>query len=324
MKSQFVRRVGLCAVFVIALALQSSYAGRALDLLGMRGVVERSAPTRAAALTRHVVLISIDGLRPESIERFGASTIRQVMRKASYTLRAQTVQPTKTLPAHASMLSGVEPRIHGMTWNRNTDSTLAVPTVFDLATQAGLTSAAFFSKSKLAQLAGPGDVDHVEVRSRWSLIEWDADHTVDAVIEYLEDGNRPNLLFVHIAEPDQTGHDDGWMSPEYGEAVQQADRALAELLAATDSAFGNGQYTVILTADHGGVNHGHDNTDPRSTRIPWITWGRGVACGKRLNQAVRTTDTAATIAWLLALDTPRQWSGRPVKGAFTRQAARHC
>jgi arylsulfatase A-like enzyme len=331
------RLLQLCIVCVLALAVQSSYASESAERIRthaaharlIRSRIENMrrltwGADRSAPLTRHVVVISMDGLRPESIDRFGAVTIQRLMQQGSYALQAQTVQPSKTLPAHASMLSGVEPRIHGMTWNQDAPGTLALPTVFDLATQAGLTSAAFFSKAKLGQLTAPGDVGHLEVRSRWSLRSWDADHTIDEVRDYLQDGNRPNLMFIHVAEPDQTGHDHGWMSAEYGVAVQEADQALAELLAAADGAFGKGQYTVILTADHGGVGHGHAEHDPRSTRIPWVTWGKGVKCGFRVKTAVHTTDTAATVAWLLRLGTPRNWTGRPVKAAYGRQNGTSC
>jgi arylsulfatase A-like enzyme len=336
-RSRASRVIQLCIVCAFALAAQSSHFSQGLDRIARRSVTAKpirapienlrrltSRADSSAAVTRHVMLISMDGLRPESIERFGATTIQRLMQEGSYTLQAQTVSPSKTLPAHASMLSGVEPRIHGITWNTDAGGTLELLTVFDLATQAGLTSAAFFSKSKLRQLTAPGDVDYLEVRSRWSLRSWDADHTVDGVRDYLQDGNRPNLLFIHVAEPDQTGHEHGWMSPEYGEKVQEADQALAELLASADTAFGTGQYTVILTADHGGVGHGHSEPDPRSTRIPWVTWGKGVKCGTSVRAGVRTTDTAATVAWLLRLGIPRNWTGRPVKGAYGRQSGTPC
>lgn len=322
MKRRLVRFVGIGVVGACALALQSSHATRALNMIARRGATAATPGARPAAITQHIVIISMDGLRPDAIDRFGAATIQRMMRHGSYTLQAQTVEPSRTLPAHASMLAGVEPPIHGITWNHHAPGNMILPTVFDLATEAGLTSAAFFSKAKLSQLTGPGDVDHLKVRSRWSLRQWDAEHTFAEVIEYLEDGNRPNLLFVHVAEPDQTGHEHGWMSEEYGEAVLETDRELAELLATADHAFGSGQYTVILTADHGGVGHGHRTSDPRSTRIPWVTWGKGVTCGKRVKQAVRTTDTAATVAWLLRLDVPRQWSGRPVKSAYNEKLPR--
>src|SRR5918995_1492283 len=84
----------------------------------------RSAPLDLArmiapgpALTRNVVLVSIDGLRPDAIERFGAPTLQRLMREGSYSLSARTIMPSTTLPSHTSMLSGERPEVHGVSWN---------------------------------------------------------------------------------------------------------------------------------------------------------------------------------------------------------------
>ena len=54
----------------------------------------------------------------------------------------------------------------------------------------------------------------------------------EATARYLEsDADAPNLMFVHIGEPDYAGHIFGWMSGTYGLAVRQADRAVAEIVA---------------------------------------------------------------------------------------------
>ena len=37
---------------------------------------------------------------------------------------------------------------------------------------------------------------------------------------------KPNLLFVHLSDPDSAGHSSGWMSAAYGRAVQATDKAL--------------------------------------------------------------------------------------------------
>lgn len=53
-----------------------------------------------------MLLISIDGLRPDAIERFGASTLQRFIKQGSYTLAASTIT-SKRLPSHTSMLTGV-------------------------------------------------------------------------------------------------------------------------------------------------------------------------------------------------------------------------
>jgi arylsulfatase A-like enzyme len=111
------------------------------------------------------------------------------------------------------------------------------------------------------------------------------------------------------------------MGRSYGNAVAEADAALAAVLAQTDAHFGVGQYTVILTADHGGHGRTHGTDLAEDTTIPWIAWGEGVRGGTKLPFGVRTTDTAATALWLLGIAVPESWSGHPVTQAFDTAAA---
>ena len=105
------------------------------------------------------------------------------------------------------------------------------------------------------------------------------------------------------------------MSDAYGRAVAEADSALASLVTAADTAYGAGNYSIIVTADHGGHEYSHGTDDVRDVTIPWIAWGRGVETGE-IESAIDTTDTAATVLWLLGVAPPREWDGAPVVDAF--------
>jgi predicted AlkP superfamily pyrophosphatase or phosphodiesterase len=280
------------------------------------------APLPTGRVTDHVVIVSIDGLRPDAIERFDATTLRRLMREGSYSRDAQTILPSTTLPSHASMLTGVDVDVHRVTWNSDEPDALgplAVPTIFGLARAAGFRTAAFFGKAKLQQLHAPRTLDHVRsLDPRVSGIG-SARRTVRDVEHHLA-RSSPNLLFVHLAEPDYAGHSSGWMGRSYARAVAEADRAVTLLLEQADTRFGPRQYTVIVTADHGGHGRTHGTDDLRDTTIPWIVWGQGVRPGISLT-TVRTTDTAATALWLLGVSVPPEWTGRPVAEAFDTTAA---
>jgi arylsulfatase A-like enzyme len=258
-------------------------------------------PPRRGAVTDHVIVISIDGLRPDAIREFGASNLQRLMREGSFTLSARTIAPSLTLPSHTSMLTGEDPERHGITWNSNETEdhgVVGVPTVFARARENGFATAAFFSKGKFNHLELPNSLDHSDAPD--GDFRWSADHTVANVDQYLRDA-QPNLMFVHIGEPDYAGHRYTWMSTFYGHAVRKADWAVGRVLAAAEDAFGEGNYTVIVTADHGGHGWGHGTTDARDVTIPWIAWGEGVKDGAKLD-SVRTMDTAATALWLLGLE----------------------
>ena len=284
----------------------------------------------APALRRvsdHVVVISIDGLRPDAIDKFRAGTLQKLMREGAYTLNAQTIMPSKTLPSHTSMVTGVDVSKHGIDWNSDqTDDhgVVGVPTMFGEAREAGLHTAAFFSKTKFHHLEVPNTLDHARSPKNGiaGLIgRWSAGKTVSEVERYLEsDAAAPNLMFVHIGEPDYAGHLFGWMSPWYGEAVREADAAVAEVIDEAGEKFGEGNFTVIVTADHGGHDKTHGSDNPLDTTIPWITWGKGVQQGATLPTVVRTMDTAATALWLLGLPQPESWEGNAVALAFGGEA----
>ena len=285
---------------------------------GPRLVSSRTAPTRRA---EHVIVISIDGLRPDAIGKFNAETLQRLAREGSYSLNARTITPSLTLPSHTSMITGVEPRIHGITWNKNrveADGLVTVPTIFSLARAQGLTTAAVFSKGKFEHLLLPGSVDYAVLPE--GDRHWYAGRTATEVEKYLSEAT-PDLLFVHIGEPDYAGHTIGWMGFAYGWAVRRADGAVARVLAAADKAFGEGEYTVILTADHGGHERTHGTSADTDMTIPWIAWGKGVRSGEELPHGVHTTDTAATVLWLLGLNEPSEYAGVPVQAAFESRPA---
>ena len=273
------------------------------------------APT--VGVTRNVVLVSIDGLRPDAIERFHAPTLQRLVREGGYSLTARTIMPSKTLPSHTSMLSGEPPDQHGVLWNNVASAETDVvdfSTVFSMARAHGYRTAAFFSKAKFSPLQRPGTLDYSQAPGGW-FGRWSSDRTVDDVRTHLALA-LPNLLFVHLSDPDQAGHESGWMGGSYGRAIATTDAALGRLLSDVDKAYGAGNYSVIVTADHGGHDFDHGSDDPRDVTIPWIAWGQGVRQGTLNGVRIETFDTAPTVLWMLGVPKPVGWDGSPVLGAF--------
>jgi hypothetical protein len=61
-----------------------------------------AAPTEVVTMqgehSDHVVVISIDGLRPDAIAHFNARTLERLMAEGAWSLEATTIMPSKTLP----------------------------------------------------------------------------------------------------------------------------------------------------------------------------------------------------------------------------------
>jgi len=306
----FLSALAVVSIVVVAACSPHYVLSRPLDIAGV------IAP--APSLTKNVLLVSIDGLRPDAIAKFGAPTLQRLIREGSYSLRARTIMPSTTLPSHTSMLSGERPDEHGVVWNNVTSAqlqTVEFPTLFSVAREHGYRTAAFFSKAKFSPLQRPGTLDYSQAPGGW-FGKWSSERTVTDVRAHLET-HKPNVLFVHLSDPDSAGHSSGWMSDAYGRAVRDTDTALALLLLSAEKAYGAGNYSVIVTADHGGHNYGHGTSDPQDVNIPWIAWGRGVNAGEDLDgEDIETIDTAPTVLWLLGVTHPKDWDGSPVTEAF--------
>lgn len=288
----------------------------------------RSTPPAASvalpesSISQHVIVVSIDGLRPDAISKFGAINLQRLMREGSFTLEATTITPSKTLPSHTSMLTGEGPDRHHVLWNNVATAKrdeIELPNIFSVARAHGYSTAAFFSKAKFEPLQRPGTLDYSQAPGGL-FGRWSSSRTMADVARHLASA-PPNLLFVHLTDPDAAGHRAGWMSAEYGTAVRKADDAVGRLIVLADRAYGAGRYSLIVTADHGGHDYNHGSEDPRDVTIPWIAWGLGVRPGSLSASVVRTMDTASTVVWLLGLSEPTDWAGSPVTDAFAAPPA---
>jgi len=268
-----------------------------------------AAPTRADI--RQVVIISIDGLRPDALDLTDTPTLDDLRVRGAYSPRAQTVPLSITLPSHASMLTGMTPDKHGIEWGLPYIGWPGMngPSLFSVAHEAGLRTGMVFGKDKLHHLVLPNSVD--------ILVGADLDDgTVESrVVEVIEAG-LPQVLFIHFPDTDRVGHEYGWLSLQQLQAISFVDGLIGEIVAA----LGQGGYLdstlLIVTADHGGHEKSHGDDSPEDRTIPWLAAGPGVRPGTFLTTNINTYDTAATAADALQLELPGNWDGRPVVEIF--------
>jgi arylsulfatase A-like enzyme len=256
-----------------------------------------------------VLILSIDGFRPEAITMAPMPNLQNLITESAYSLSAQTIYPSSTLPAHSSMLSGLCPAKHGVTWNDYLPSKgYAIGTdIFDLAHAAGLHTLMVVGKEKLRQVSEPASTDDFKfINDRDTVIA----QTVTTLIP-----QGFGLFFVHFPTPDAMGHEYGWLSPEQLSVLYRSDEALAAILEALDQAGMRQDTLLIISADHGGHDTTHGSSRTEDMTIPWIISGPGVKPGL-LTTDINTTDTAATAAWALGLPLPEEWDGLPVLEAF--------
>jgi hypothetical protein len=259
-------------------------------------------------LAERVLIISFDGLRPDAIGKAPMTNLIALMQTSAYSLTAQTILPSSTLPAHTSMLSGMCPSKHGVYWNDYVpENGYALGTdLFDLAHASGLRTVMIVGKEKLRQITAPESTD--------VFIFKEADTSI-ANLAVREIGNGFGLMFVHFPTGDLQGHEWGWMGAVQMWTFREEDKLLAQILTALDEKGLRASTLVIVTADHGGYKKSHGGDLPVETTIPWIVSGPGVVPGP-LNSFIQTTDTAATAAYMLGLPLPAEWDGSPIYEAF--------
>jgi hypothetical protein len=259
--------------------------------------------------TQRVLLITIDGLRPDAITAERTPYLWQLAQTGAYSWSAQTIQPSITLPSHASMVSGVDVNGHGI-WFNGYDPNypgISVPTIFTIAHEHNLQSFMVYGKDKFIHLA---------TAEAPTLTEWVT--TGDLDIAQTAAGHldaQYSLMMVHFPQVDITGHSSGWMSNPYLERVAIADQAVGILLASLKEKGLRDSTLVIITADHGGEGNNHMEAMPVNSTIPWIINGGGVQVGE-ITAPINTMDTAATILYILNLPIPAEWQGRPVLSAW--------
>lgn len=107
----------------------------------------------APAQVRHVILISIDGLRPEMYldSSWPAPNLRYLMRHGTYADHMRSVFPAYTYPSHTAMVTGALPARSGVYFNQAKTnngqwdwfaSSIRVPTLWRVIRQAGMTTSA--------------------------------------------------------------------------------------------------------------------------------------------------------------------------------------
>jgi hypothetical protein len=263
------------------------------------------AAPAALDTARHVIHVSVDGLRADAAPRLGAAApnFRRLRIEGAFTENARTdYDYTVTLPNHACELTSrpvLGPFGHGVSFNSDDPRTIAevhgsyVAGVFDVAHDNGLRTACFAGKARFsifdrswnAENGAPDAVGPDDGRDKIDVYRYDAD---DAALFETFHGDmssrRPHYAFLHFADPDDAGHDYGWESIRYVEALIEVDRFLGRIfdLVESDSVLA-GRTWIIVASDHGGVSTGHgDPTNPANYTVPLYVWGPGVAAGADL------------------------------------------
>lgn len=269
---------------------------------------------------KHVILIGMDGFGAYCFPKVDNPNMKQMMQDGAWTLQARSVLPSSSAVNWASMVMGAGPELHGYTeWDskkpelpsRELDQYGMFPSIYTLLREQKPQSeiGVIYSWSGIGYL-----FPKAAVNKDMACHDNDSLATAAAIV-YIKE-KKPDFLFVHLDEPDHTGHNIGHNIQPYFDQVHKNDVLLGQILQAVKDAGMWDNTTILLTADHGGINKGHGGKTMEEMQVPWIIRGPGIAKNKEIKSSVMTYDTAATLAWIFGLKTPQVWTGKPVKEAF--------
>lgn len=266
----------------------------------------------------HVLLVSVDGLRPDALSPAATPVLSRLIATGASTLACRADMPSVTLPCHQTMLRGVSVARHGVNTNTFHPLVRPVPSLLDAAHQAGLKTGAFYNWEQLRDLSDPGSLD-LSYYSRELDTPAGDDRVAEVAIEHMERLDL-GLSFVYLGHLDFAGHRHGWMTEPYMAAVVNADRCIGELIAAAEGLGWGDSLTVLVTADHGGHERSHGTEGDEDMLVPWVLWGAGVTRGHALTGPVSLQDTCPTLAHLLGVPRSDEWEGRVVAEALAGPA----
>lgn len=286
-----------------------------------------------------LVIITMDTTRADHIGAYGDAdaqtpTIDQLAAEGLRFDRAYATVPL-TIPAHASIFSGLYPPRHGIHTNGDAILPDEITTLAEHLKGAGYRTGASVSAFVTSQIWGFSqgfDVYYDDVHAakegiagRWGK-ERPAGETIRDAISWLEgqDGtpDQPFFLWVHLFDAHDPyapppPFDEQFADRPYDGEIAYIDQELGRLRAAVESAAPDGGAAWIVVGDHGEAlerehgerSHGLFLFDP-TTRVPFI-----VRPAKPLDNplvasgAVSIADVMPTALGMLGLPVPDDLDG---------------
>jgi predicted AlkP superfamily pyrophosphatase or phosphodiesterase len=269
---------------------------------------------------KHVVLIGCDGFGAYAIPEANMPNLKKMMETGSWSLKARSVLPSSSAVNWASMIMGAGPTEHGFTeWGSTTPEIPSAvvtkyglfPSIFSIIRdqRASAKTSVVYSWDGIGPLIEKDAINFVVPG------KGDDDFTTEMATSIIKK-EKPLLTFIHLSEPDNTGHGIGHNTPAYYKQLEKVDSRIGKIMQAIKDAGIEEETIVILSADHGGIGMGHGGKSLAEVEIPWLINGPGIKKNHEIKDVIITYDTAATIAWILGLKTPQSWRGKAVLDSF--------
>jgi predicted AlkP superfamily pyrophosphatase or phosphodiesterase len=277
-------------------------------------------------MTAKVILVILDGLRFDVAQTSMGFLGHLVETAQASFYKVQAELPTLSRPLYEVLLTGTPVSVNGITANEVARLSNQ-PSLFHLATQQGLTTAAaayhwfseLYNQAPFDRFADR-EQHNVNLPIQHGKFYWEdgyPDSHLFADAEVLRQDWHPDFMLVHPMGLDETGHRFGGESKAYRDRAIATDSLLAQFLPRWISA----GYSILLTADHGmNLDGQHGGTLPDVREVPLLCTGQEFTPGAYLEE-ISQLAIAPLICQLLALPYAEQMRPATVPGF---QPAAHC
>ncbi|MGH9333950.1 MAG: sulfatase-like hydrolase/transferase, partial [Vicinamibacteria bacterium] len=298
----------------------------ALAVLSSCSDAERRLPLeleRGSASGFDLLLVTLDTMRADRLGAYGYAEAKTptLDRLAREGLRFETaLSPVPlTLPAHATILTGLDPASHGVRHNGVFELDTSHRTLAEALRSRGYRTAAFVSSFVLDSRYGLGGgfetyddrVDSGAGASFGALeSERSASQVTDAAMEWIEKrpGDSPSFLWVHYYDAHFP------YAGSYDEEIASVDSQMGRLLSSLEE---NARpILVVAVGDHGeSLGEHREKTHGKllydaTQKVPWILWAPSLLKGPLVvEDVVGLADVAPTILDLLGLEVPTEIDG---------------
>jgi arylsulfatase A-like enzyme/Tfp pilus assembly protein PilF len=270
-----------------------------------------------------IVLITIDTLRADRLGAYGSpkglTPVLDQFARDAVRFTAAVTQVPLTLPAHASLLTGLHPARHGVRTNDGFHLAPTVPTLAESLRAGGYATGAFIGGDPLRASSGLArgfeQYDDAFLQ-RAGAVERSADEVAGAVELWIEQHkSRPFFVWAHLFDPHSP------YTPPAPYAAAYADAPYDGEVAYTDAAIGRlfewlkarnlfSESTIVIVADHGEAlgDHGERTHGTflydATIRVPMIVKPPRASGARVVDVPVEIADLAPTIAALAGVAMP--------------------
>lgn len=289
------------------------------------------SPVFADGPAKKVLVIGIDGCRPDAIAAANTPNLKKLVERGTYCVDSQILADRETPgdtvsgPGWSNILTGVWPDKHGVVDNSFKGSNYEeYPHYFARIKQkwpeavTGSFSTWPPIKDKILSAADVGrGFPEGDAKNLEGYIVGDG-QAAEACAQFITDKD-PTAVMLYLGQVDETGHKHGFHPKvkEYVKAIETVDGHIGTVLAAIDARpnLAKESWVVIVCTDHGGVglNHGGGRKTPEIRDVFLIVSGPAVI-RQRYEQPTYQVDVVATSLTHLgiALDPAWKLDGKPV------------